>query len=541
MKGVSGAADVAAVRHLFRHLDDVAALRGNQVAEQLFGVPKDGVLDAGAIRVRIRSVVVAALESLTPLAEDHSRSAQYARRLRTILERCDLHGEPHRTVAAELGICVRQLYRDRHEAFERIVEIFRNVTLAQETNVTAAVPTSIDDVELQLKLVARLDGVGQFDAARTILGRLADQLLKPAQRALLTHRLVEALCRACSTSDARVILAKAKRELANASGAESEFSVIYAELSGAESLLAFHTGDIPSAIDHAERGLALLRPYHGPNKERLRSLVVELSMELADGLWESGAPERAIHAVDHAKAFVDDVVDPARAAALHLRAAQVHGALKWGVDAALQESSEAYEIARRSGHARYEATALGNLCPIYFLRGNYADAMQYGRKALLTAEFVSTPDDVANLLMNMARVAIALGNTVDALELLVRARQQGTGSDKFLGMLDVVESEALAAQGRFEAAAKVAHHARMVFENHGSQKQLALALCAEARAYAGLAKKRNAVSVVRGAIDLAESFGSAYSLMSAYRASAEITGNKRHATYAAGIDSALRA
>src|ERR1700759_1745297 len=109
VESISGAAaaEGAAIRHLFRHLDDVATLRKNPIAQQLFGVSKHGALDAGAIRVRVRSAVVAALEALTPLAEDGSRSAQHARRLRTILERCDLNGEPHRTVAADLGICVR--------------------------------------------------------------------------------------------------------------------------------------------------------------------------------------------------------------------------------------------------------------------------------------------------------------------------------------------------------------------------------------------------------------------------------------------------
>lgn len=539
VKTVSGAAEVAAVRHLFRHLDDVASLRGNPVAEQILDVSKHAAFDAGATRVRIRSAVLAALESLAPLAEDHSRSAQHARRLRTILERCDLQGEPHRTVAAELGICARQLYRDRYEAFTRLVEVFRAVTPAQAPDLTA-VPASIDDVELQLKLVARLDGVGQFHAARTILRRLADQPLQPAQRALLTHRFVAALCSAGSISEARVILAKAKRELAKASCAEPELSVIRAELSGAESVLALRAGDTSSAVDHAERGLALLRPHYPQKHERLRSLVVELSTELAGGLWESGAHERAIHAADHAKAFISDSTDPAYAVALHLWAAQGHLALRGGLETALRENWQAYEIARRSGNARYEALTLGNLCPVYFLRGNYVDAMRYGRKALLTAEFVSTPMGIVQLLVNMARVAIELGNTASALELLVRARQQAADNDKGCAMLDVVEAEALAVQGRFEAAAKAARRARAVFENV-SQKQLAPALCAEARAYAGLGKKRNAISALRGAIDLAESFGSAYSIMTAYRASAEITGNKRHAMYAAGIDSALRA
>jgi len=540
VKFASGDAEVAAVRHLFRHLDDVVSLRKNPLAEELFGVSKHGVFDAGAMRIRIRSTVVGALESLTPLAEDRSRSAQYARRLRTILERCDLHGEPHRTVAAELGICQRQIYRDRQEAFTRLAEVFRNIILAQKRQMTAAVPASIDDVEQQLKLVARLDSIGQFPTALTILQRLSDEPLKPTQRALLAHRLVEALCSAGSISDARALLAKAKRELAKASCAEPELSIIRAELSGAESHLAFQTGDAPSAVEHAERGLALILPYRGPNAEGSRTLAVRLSIELSEALWESGASERAIRAVDRAKAFIGDGGDPTHAAVLHLQASQVHGAQQWGVDVSLHESSAAYAIARRTGHARYEALALGNLCPIHFLRGNYVDAMRYGRKALLTAEFVSTPTDVANLLMNMARVAIALGNPAHALELLARARQQAAG-DKFCAMLDVVESEALAVQGRFDAAASAAHHARVVFENCGSQKQLALALCAEARAHAGLAKKRNAVSMIRGAIDLAETFGSAYSVMSVYRASAEITGNKRHATYAAGIDSALRA
>ncbi|HEX8807125.1 MAG TPA: hypothetical protein VF741_09250, partial [Candidatus Aquilonibacter sp.] len=148
---------------------------------------------------------------------------------------------------------------------------------------------------------------------------------------------------------------------------------------------------------------------------------------------------------------------------------------------------------------------------------------------------------LAVLLLNTARVAIALGEPQEALDLLARAKLAATLNDHFRAMVDVVESEALTAAGRFEAAGAAARRAHRVFEEHGAQKQLGITLCAEARAYAGLAKRRAAVSVIRGAIAVAESFGSAYSLAQVYRASAEITGNKLHAAHAASIDSALHA
>lgn len=542
VKSVSGGLEVSAVRHLFRHLDDVASLRENPLAVQLFGGSNHAVLDAGAIRQRIRSTVFAALDSLTPPPDDRSRSAQYARRLRTIVERCDLHGEPRRVVAADLGICNRQLYRDRGEAFARLADVLRDVAVAQERHPASipAIPASISDIDLQLQLAARLDSVGQFQAARTRLEHLADEPLTPTQRGLVTHRLVEALCNVGSIVEGRKILAKAKRELAKASCSDAEITIISSQMLAGEALLAWHAGDASSAIACAERGLVLLRPYHGPNPKRGLSVVVELSTVLAGALWEAGASERAIRTVESAKAFIDDDTDPATAAKLHLWGSQAYGVLPSGLNRALQENSKAFAIARRGGHARLEAIALAKFCQIYFLRGSYADALQYGHKALLVSELLAAPMELAQLLMNVARVAIALGNTPYAFELLIRAKQQVAPNDRLCAMIEVVEAEALTAQGRFEAAGTTAQHARRVFENCGAQKYLGLALCAEARACADLEKKRNAISTIRGAIDVAESFGSAYSLTQVYRASAEITGNKRHAAYAAEIDSALR-
>jgi tetratricopeptide (TPR) repeat protein len=405
------APEIAALRRLFRRLNDVASLRGNPLAMQLFGVSNHEVLDAGAIHQRIRSKVMAALESMTPPLEDRSRSAEYARRLRTIVERCDLLGEPRSIVAADLGICERHLYRDRHEAFARLADVLRHTGIVREPQVTS-ISGSIGDVELRLNLVKRLDSAGRFCDARAVLESLANQQLPPAQRALVTHRLVQALCDAGSVVEGRVVLDSAKHELAKAGCGESELRIIRSEMLAAEALLAKEAGEMSSAIDCAERALAMLRPYHGPNRERARSLAVELSVVLAGALCEAGAFERAVRTVESAKAFVDERLDPAIVTSLHFHSGQAHVLLPWGLNVALQENHEAFAIASRSGHARHEAIALGNFSMIHFLSGNYADAMQYGQKALLVSEHVAAPIDLAQELTHVARVAIALGNAV---------------------------------------------------------------------------------------------------------------------------------
>ena len=50
----------------------------------------------------------------------NARNVHFARQ-RAIVTRCDLRGEKHAAVAADLGVSPREFYRERRRAFERLL------------------------------------------------------------------------------------------------------------------------------------------------------------------------------------------------------------------------------------------------------------------------------------------------------------------------------------------------------------------------------------------------------------------------------------
>jgi tetratricopeptide (TPR) repeat protein len=330
------------------------------------------------------------------------------------------------------------------------------------------------------------------------------------------------------------------RELTASPVTGNERLLIRAETLAAQAKIASLTGEATTAMTTSERGIGLLPPLVDENIERARSLMVELSITLAETKCEAGEFEQAIGIIDSAKDLSDSLTDAAMRTTLHLYGGQAHLVMPWGMNKASSENNEALRIARSNGLIRYEAIALANLCTIHFLRGENDVALQYGRKALLLSEPVATPMDLALVLLWLARVHIATGNSPIALELLAHAKQHTAANAPACAMIEVVEAEALSAGGSYAAAVPLAHRARTVFQQYGAHRQVSLALCAQAEAYAGLGKRHAAVAAIHDAVDAAENLDSVYTRARVYRTSAKITGNKRHADYAADIRFALR-
>jgi tetratricopeptide (TPR) repeat protein len=527
--------DGTMVRDLLRHRENFSRLRKNPLALQLFPSIGTERLDARVIAQRILSAVTAALDAIAPDRDDASHAAEHLRRLQAIVERCDLGEEPHDVVARELGVCRRQFYRDRREAFERIACIVREQAVAPAFSV-AERP---DEVALQLTLASRLQNAGHFSAARTALERLSTQTLAPPQRALAMHELIELLCESGNISEARTALTRAKRDLANTDATGDELRLLRAETLAAKAAVMTRSGEAQSAIAAADQGIRLLETAGAPGG-RVPVLLMKLAIAKSFAQCETGSFEAAIQTIGSAKHACDFSAQPAIAATLHLYGGFAHVCLPWGIHRAARENGQALQIARAHGLLRYEAVAYSNLCVIHLLRSEYEEALQYGRGALMLCESIGAPLDLSQLLMNLARVETARGNTANAIDLLTRAKRHSVGNPPGRAMIEVAYAEALNAQGAFGDAAPIARHARSVFEDWGVRKQMGMALSAEAEAYAGLGKQRAAVAAIHDAVDAVESVGSAYSLAHVYRVSAKITGNERHAGNAADIRLALR-
>ena len=152
------------VRHLLRHIGNPRQLRSNPLVAQLFADAPDHNRDRVVVR-RLRAMIAEAMDALLQEADDDPKRAEILRRRRTIVLRCDLGGEPHKRVAAELGIDRRYFYRERRRARDHIARLFPLDAAAGDWGRAAV---AIDRVDLSLTHARSLRAAGMHAAAAAI-------------------------------------------------------------------------------------------------------------------------------------------------------------------------------------------------------------------------------------------------------------------------------------------------------------------------------------------------------------------------------------
>lgn len=139
------------VKHLLRNLYHPVALRRDALANdiRLFHrqTPAARPFDETDVRLVQRFALwcVAALD-----AEQHTlRGALQRKRQRVIIEHYDIGGEPRDHVAGGLGISLRQFYRERQVALQRladsIADALRAEPRADEHRIPTELPVRRDD------------------------------------------------------------------------------------------------------------------------------------------------------------------------------------------------------------------------------------------------------------------------------------------------------------------------------------------------------------------------------------------------------------
>ena len=144
--------EFVALARLLRELDDVAALRSSPLLREAFAKP-DGSAYAdpeGMALLRARAAVLSAIASLD--SGPSGRNIHFARQ-RAIVTRCDLRGEKHAKVANDLGVSLREFYRERRRAFERLlVSIPSNLAVRERS--APSLPTRFELIWTTLRTSA---------------------------------------------------------------------------------------------------------------------------------------------------------------------------------------------------------------------------------------------------------------------------------------------------------------------------------------------------------------------------------------------------
>src|SRR5579872_6870548 len=139
-------ADRTAAKHVLRSLDNAAVLEQSAIFESAGHLTPE----------ERRAAVLRALDYLDPGAV-RSAGADRRRRKHAIIARCDVGGEPQESVAADLGLSMRQFYRERGEAFEEFIDALR----AALTSAPQPPRIATDAPAMRERLIQKLRSCGE--------------------------------------------------------------------------------------------------------------------------------------------------------------------------------------------------------------------------------------------------------------------------------------------------------------------------------------------------------------------------------------------
>src|SRR5581483_3813001 len=165
------------------------------------------VQDAGEESEQTRARVIRALATFERTGKSRVQAERVERQF-AIITRCDLGGQLHKVVAADLGISMRTFYRERGEAFDRL----RMALTVERTR--PALPPLPSPMAKRLEAARLLAAQGRLGEAAARLNEVASGELEPALAATV-HARVAALCRRMDDIEAsNEALARAKRAAA---------------------------------------------------------------------------------------------------------------------------------------------------------------------------------------------------------------------------------------------------------------------------------------------------------------------------------------
>lgn len=220
-----------AVRHLFRHLGDTAALRRNPLVRDRFGKAGDAKTDAVCVaEIRNRILREAALCRSHDIA---AGAGVHARRQYTIVEAVCL-GEPAAQTIARLKLSRRQYYRDRQTICARVGR-----ALVSRRDVQPQV-TIDEPLELLLRRAAALVDQGFPQRAVSLLDQSWSGITLGESRFRSRIELAHALIAAGDVKRANRLLDYARNELQH--GVKSGRESLDERLALAEARFAFATG-----------------------------------------------------------------------------------------------------------------------------------------------------------------------------------------------------------------------------------------------------------------------------------------------------------
>ena len=525
-----------AVAHLLRHLHDGVALRANPIAARYFQKSASGGvvsedLEADAL-TRVHAALSAALERVFVHGGDERTRAR-AFRQRTIVERCDLVGEPHANVAADLGLSRREFYRERKRARERLAGYF----ISEQP---AGVHGRPDEFELSLAFADSLRRLGRHDAAIASMEALSGRAGGALERIRVNVALAAAHCDLGRIDAARDAIARA-RGFYEAHSRSDPMLLVEIEVVAARAL--WMSGKPAEEVESKNRWI--LAQLRGP-----ALLRTDRTFELeALSLMRLGMLRREIGDVQASLSFLRRAEDVLRSLPKPPPALKAELLGNLGLTlmvapnklAAAAEALRAYlDYSREHNLLCDAADALSSLATLHLQFGDVDKARAFARSGLELARLVSSKQQQAEVAVIAALAEAEGGDRTASLDLIAQARSDAVVGSPSWVLSELAEAQVLLSSRAYQRAWRVASEAAELMSALGMVRYAGAALRIAAEAAEGANRHDDAVRTIREAVRILEKRGHATSLARAYACSARLTHNRRDAERARVLLESLR-
>jgi tetratricopeptide (TPR) repeat protein len=495
---------------LLRRLDDAVSLRNSSLLHDVFAESNESYPAAENMALlRARAAILSAVATLD--ADPNGGNVHFSRQ-RTIVTRCDLRGEKHATVARELGVSLREFYRERRRAFARLLALIR-ANLAPPPQPVHSLPTRF---ELDMDHVANLRLVGDFKGVFAQLERIACEANHPEYCVRALCYGVEIAADIGDDARAREFFMRALN-YASEIGTESAPTLAELDVQMACAYVGWQGTDVARASQSLERAATAVEQLPpAADRHDMRSAVGVL-FRCAELASLSGNASRALTMLGRARRLLDRArhKPASMLGQLFLELGVVQTLVVGGMSRALEYALEALAIFESGQDPTGIADATGMLCAHLTACNDFSRAQRFGRTALQLAQTTGNAAEVADKALILSLATSLGGNPQHGLALARQACADARG-----GLFEVrgplAVAEAYLRLGRpleaLNACDEVARYAR----DRGMLRYAGTASRLAADAHLALGNRASARTAADDAVAALEEHGHVPSLCRAY-------------------------
>ncbi|HKU67938.1 MAG TPA: hypothetical protein VJP85_09180 [Candidatus Baltobacteraceae bacterium] len=520
--------DLAEVQHLLRHLNDLTGLRKNALVSPLFA---RGDVGDHELHAQIRRIVLQAVEAL---ARDHGNDGpDSASRWQSIIRRCDLQGELHANVAADLGLGSRQFYRVRR----RMHELLRETIFHEFENLNRSTQYVPSTAELGIDLARSMHQHGRGTDAAARLLDIASSAPESAQRLVAIAELSRIYFDLGRAREIGPLIESAHTLCYGPTATGDPLMEAYVHL--AESIYAASCNDLPGQIESLRR--AQVRAMAAPTTFRAIDVYLEGTIDLAEAHIALGDADAADHYGEAARARLSHRPGFGLRRAQLAQVAGAAATLRGAYREAMIHLNECLAIARDANLPTLRLRAARSIASVQITAEDYSAAREHGRNALLLADAIGNPFQIATTMGILAWIELESKHPVQAIALLKRTRRSYPHNRFTQSLDDTVMAAALSRTGRIPEAVSLVEKTSDTLRRDGLLRYLGRTEVHRAEIYVRAGRVDDARDAIGNAVELLESHGTKAALASAYRVSGELTGNAKHVALAAELTSKISA